>query len=443
MRSIPVLALALLAIFWIGCGPSNRGDDSPVVEDAPEVPDACEGLRCKVSNCAAKGLSETSVSGTVFAPNGTLPLFGVTVYVPNMDPGFFRDGAECSRCVNSLPGDPIASTLTDTAGRFTLTGVPSGENIPLIITVGKWRRQIKIPRVSDCSDTPLPAAQTSLPKTALEGEMPKIAIATGNSDALECLVRKLGVADSEFTNDAGPGRVHMFTSNGASRSTSGFQFAPATTLWSSVDKLKQYDLAIFSCEGSTNLGTKPQAAMDAVKAYADLGGRVFLSHYHSIWVSGESSTHAPAVWPSIATCRDNVFPSSTSGVIDQMNNPRGPAFATWMQSVQASTGLGQFTINDSRQTCTFLDNSKAERWVYLQSGSSELIQNFQFTTPNEVAKEDRCGKVVVSDMHVASGSTSSSGTPFPMGCSTGGLSPQEKALAFMFFDIASCVGPIF
>jgi len=69
-------------------------------------------------------------------------------------------------------------------------------------------------------------------------------------------------------------------------------------------------------------------------------------------------------------------------------------------------------------------------------------QNFQFTTPNEAPKEARCGKVVFSDMHVASGSTSFSGTPFPEGCSTGPMTPQEKALAFMLFDIATCVGPI-
>jgi hypothetical protein len=49
---------------------------------------------------------------------------------------------------------------------------------------------------------------------------------------------------------------------------------------------------------------------------------------------------------------------------------------------------------------------------------------------------------VFSDMHVASGSSSSSATAFPGGCSSGDLTPQEKALAFMFFDISSCVGPI-
>jgi hypothetical protein len=69
-------------------------------------------------------------------------------------------------------------------------------------------------------------------------------------------------------------------------------------------------------------------------------------------------------------------------------------------------------------------------------------QNFQFTTPNEAPIESRCGKVVFSDMHVSGDSKSSSGTPFPGQCASSELTPQEKALAFMFFDIASCIGPI-
>ena len=45
-------------------------------------------------------------------------------------------------------------------------------------------------------------------------------------------------------------------------------------------------------------------------------------------------------------------------------------------------------------------------------------------------------------MHVSADSSSSAGTPYPNGCSANPLTAQEKALAFMFFDIASCVGVI-
>jgi hypothetical protein len=47
---------------------------------------------------------------------------------------------------------------------------------------------------------------------------------------------------------------------------------------------------------------------------------------------------------------------------------------------------------------------------------------------------------VFSDMHVSSDSSSTSGTAYPGGCSSQPLTAQEKALAFIFFDISSCVG---
>jgi hypothetical protein len=439
MRSIAALALVWL---WIGCGPAHRNDGDKV--DSPPPPDACEDLRCQVKECTRQGRPETTISGTVFAPNGTLPLNGVTVYVPNIDPGFFTDGAQCARCTSLLPGDPITQTVSDPSGKFTLTNVPSGTNIPVIITIGKWRRQIKVPVVTECADTPLPAAQTSLPKRKIEGEMPKIAMVTGNCDALECLARKIGIDDSEFTNDTSDGRVHMFASNGANRTASGLAFSSAFSLWGSLDKLKQYDLAMFSCECSQRANEKTQEMMNNLKMYADLGGRVFLSHYHSVWISGEQNNpaHAPPEWPSIATCDINSTTTGT-GIIDQVSNPRGSAFASWMLSVQGSTTLGQLPITEAKQTCSSINPAKAERWVYIQNGGNQLLQNFQFTTPNEALKEERCGKVVFSDMHVASDSSSTPTMPFPSSCKDTPMSPQEKALAFMFFDIASCVGPVF
>ncbi len=425
--------LGLLAVL-VACGPAK---DRPVDADTT---DACQGFGCLVVDCAKKNMPPTTISGTVYAPNGTLALYNATVYVPSSDPGPIDQTLQCGQCTDFLPGGPVAKTTSDESGHFTLTNVPVGNDIPLIVQIGKWRRQVVLENIVACQDNPQDAEHTRLPKNSTEGDLPKIAITTGECDALECLVRRLGVSDSEFTNDAGTGRIHLYNGNGASQANNGQNLSPALNLWNDINKLKNYDIVLMSCECSQNPSNKPQTAMDALKQYADLGGRVFGSHYHNIWIGGEYGmpTHAPAVWKDIATWTDN-YPSISDDTIDQVNNPHGAAFAAWMQAVGGSTSSGDVPIDSSssRQTVMTMDPNKAERWVYWDNGVSQYPQDFQFTTPNEAPKDQRCGKVVFSDMHVSSGSTSSG--MFPSGCSTSSLTAQEKALAFMLFDIATCV----
>jgi hypothetical protein len=402
--------------------------------------DACAGRQCDVVDCAGQSRPPTSVSGTVFAPNGTLPLNGVTVYVPNSDPGPLGDGVRCDRCEDRLPGEPIVRAFSDETGHFTLKDVPAGTDVPLVITTGKWRRQIVIPTVAECTDTALPASQTSLPKNRAQGDLPRIAVTTGSADALECVVRRLGVADTEFETDGDPGRVHLYAGNGTSALADNTAMAGAGTLWNDLDHLKQYDIALFSCESAPNPTTKPQTAMNNVKMYADLGGRLVLTHSQNIWIDGEIGvpSHAPAVWPQIASFPTEVTATAGSLVIDQ-TKPRGTAFAGWMSHVMGSTTAGQFAVTNRRQTVASIDDTKARRWAFFQS-TTELPSMFQFTTPNEAAADARCGKVVFADMHAANGSTSMAGTLFPSGCSTAALTPEEKAFAFVLFDASACIG---
>ncbi len=425
------------------------GDGRCVAEDL------CENLECQQVNCATMGGGTTSISGTVYAPNGTLPLYGINVYVPNADPGALVDGARCSRCTDGLPGRPLVQTLTDEAGNFTLTNVPAGVDIPLIIQSGKWRRQITIPSVTACEDTAVGTTDTSLPATQAQGDIPRIALSTGIADALECLIRKLGIADTEITTDTQGGRVHLFANTeaegiGADRFDDGFAggsgtFPDSQTLWGDVDKLKAYDIVIFSCEGGQYPDTKSQPDMDAVKAYADFGGRMFMSHWHNVWIEGgsfEGAPQEPAEWTTIAEWNNSNTTFTGTDLIDEVNNPKGDSFATWMLNVGGSTVRDEIPIqNDSgKNTCDGIDDTKAERWVYWEDGGNEFPQNFQFTTPIEAAPADRCGKVVFSDMHVSGDSSSPSGDPgFPDACSDAPLTPQEKALAFMLFDLASCI----
>ena len=443
-----VLALVVGSLLF-GCGRNKAGGDDGLEVDASYTPDACEGLGCFIVDCASKGLPSTSISGTVYAPNGTLPLYGVNVYVPVNEPGPLPEGAQCDRCSAGPLGGAYTQTSTDEMGRFTLRDVPATTDVPVVIQVGKWRRQIKIPNIAACQDVPVDAADTRLPKNRMEGDIPKIAITTGNADALECLPRKLGVDDSEIGLPGTDQRIHLYAGNGRSSFAAGHPggtgaIPSATTFWDNVDKLKPYDITFLSCEGSQRVATKPQAALDAMKAYADLGGRVFASHWHNIWISGQFPTAGPtpAVWSSIATWTDLGNIATATDIIDEVNSPKGMAYADWMVNVGGSTTRTQIPVTQPRRTATSVDLTKAERWVYLDNGGGQLLpQIFLFTTPNEMPPANRCGKVVFSDMHVSADSISTAA--YPGGCSTNPMTPQEKALAFIFFDISSCVGPIF
>jgi hypothetical protein len=344
-----------------------------------------------------------------------------------------------------------------------------------------------IPNVAACQTLPLDAVETTFPKSRTDMtphttrvDMPKIAITTGNADALECLVRKLGIADSEFTldTDPAPGRINLFDGNGrkgfsanAAVWTGGQgTFNNATTLWGTTDKdaavakLMNYDIVMFSCEGGQNAGTKSQMAMDAVHDYAGNGGRVFASHWHNIWIGGEDGTptHGEADWEATGTFAFGASqPAEGTYITSTIDEtvPKGMSFAQWMLNVGGSdVPVGAPPVSTPTRDAVYEQNPrftlqandplKSDRRVFFTPtaatgyASQPSVQDMEFTTPQDVDPAERCGKVVFSDMHVASGSTPNAGGTFPDGCASGDLSAQEKALAFIFFDIASCVGQI-
>src|SRR4029078_4544429 len=93
-----------------------------------------------------------------------------------------------------------------------LTRVSARSDIPLVVQAGTWRREVTIPAVTDCADTPLAADFTRLPRNRAEGNLPRVAVMRGGSDALECLFTKIGVDPAEFTPGGGGGSVELYYS---------------------------------------------------------------------------------------------------------------------------------------------------------------------------------------------------------------------------------------
>jgi hypothetical protein len=423
-----------------GQGGGNGGNGGTGGGTTGTLPDGgtCTGLQCQVAACTA-GVS-TTLTGKVYDPGGNVPLYNAIVYVPNAALRQFPAGATCDACGALVSGNPVSITLTGADGAFRLENVPSGANIPLVVQIGKWRRQVNLTQVNECQVNDITDVNmTRLPRNQSEGDLPQIALASGDADAFECLLRKIGVSDSEFTVPTGTGRVHFFRENG--RRLPGTTPA-GNTLWGTAANLTKYDVVILPCEGNDNY--KSAAHVNNLVGYTNIGGRVFTTHYGYVWT--ERGWPAAAAWdPGLNDLYNSVF----TVTVDQ-SFPKGMAFAQWLTNVQASMTPGSLGIRESRHDVTAV-NAGSTRWLYgdvpAAAPKQASVQHLTYNTPFRDAgtlmdggAAPQCGRVVFSDFHVTAGAINEdAGTNFPNYCIPGALSAQEKALEFMLFDLSACV----
>ncbi len=422
-----------------GCGRALECSECPMGASCGAVtPNVCgAGGRSACGNLcnqqvACVGGGTTRVSGVVVTPapstSGIVdPIYNAVVYVPNAAVKPFAPGVACDRCGAEISGEPIVTALTGPDGRFTLENVPAGKDIPLVIQIGRWRRQVKIPEVLPCQSTQVPVELTRLPRNQSEGDIPLMAIATGKWDPLECLLRKIGIDDSEFTLPSGKGRVHLYVNSGL---TLGPDTPKGSTLTSSLPTLERYDAVLLPCD---TLDPKPRAEQKAIYDYATKGGRVFMTDWSWSWLQDGGPLQSAAPFNDYLPEKGSKF-----GVLVDQSFPKGKAMAAWLQEVKAAGAAGQVPVDDVGGGISWYRelNPPTQRWVYADPPPSSEI--FSFNTPVGAEAKDQCGRVVYSGFHIAD---HPEGPAFPKDCVPGPMTPQEKILEFMLFDVAACVQP--
>jgi len=411
------------------------------------IPSTCTGLCLKQTTCA--GAATTSISGTVYAPNGTDPIYNALVYVPNSAVQAFVDGVVTPQCDCSaeVTGSPLVSAVTGVNGQFTITNMPVGANIPLVIQNGRWRRQIVIPNVPSCVNTALTTAQTefpschtgaaSCPAGKAYGDIPLMAFATGSVDALECVMRKIGIADTEFTNPGGTGRVQFYKGSGAAGAKINNTTPSETQLIASQAAIDAYDMVLFPCQG--NEYDQTAAAQNFVINFANAGGRVFATHYSYVWLFNDAPFSATADWNVDQPA--NFASDPQTGYINQ-TFPRGLALAQWLQLIGASTTLGQMPINTLRYDFTGVV-APSLLWVNVDDPDlGNVPMHYTFDTPVGTPPAQQCGRVLFDDFHVEDAENPvTTNKIFPAECTVVTMTPQEKMLEFMLFDLGACVAP--
>ncbi len=410
----------------IACGPAGDGCGGDLTCggcDAPQtcggagvagqcgVPAACTNLCLKRVTCAA-GLS-TTVTGRAYAPNGVDPLASALVYVPN---GAVLPLPAGLTCAAPVTGAPLAAAVTAVDGTFTLQDVPAGTSIPLALQKGRWRRSFTLPTVTACADTAVADGVLRLPRNKSEGDLPRVAAVTGAADTLECVLRRVGVDDTEYTAPGGTGRIHVYpaATNGGAK-VSGT--ATDATLWASQDTVNGYDALLLGCQGTE----VARSAADLAKftAYANAGGRVLAEDMAYTWLYDNPPFSTVVGWNV-----QQAQPPSPSTVDVFQGSPDGAALASWLTLVGASATTGKIQLVSLRHNFDSI-SSNAALWLSLPAASSGAPVSFSARTPVGAAPADWCGEVLFQDFHTMSASVAA-GTVFPAECSAGGVTAQEK-----------------
>lgn len=455
------------------CGTCPTGEVCGVVTANQCGVKPCTGLCLAQDACPAQ--PHTTITGTVTAPGhdetGVFgdpdPISGALVYIPNGAAGppsygvtAFPKGVTCDTCSSIVSGAPLVSTTTAVDGTFTLLDAPCGSDIPLVIQLGRWRRQIVVPAVACCAATALTNKQTHLPRDQhgepgdLRSDIPLTAFSTGDVDTLHCVLRKMGVDDAEFTNPNGSGRIHLYTDNGARINAST---PPATVLTNNSAELDKYDVAMFECTGERDPKTaNPQSNL--IK-FANAGGRIFATHFSYVWLTNSngnpSSNTGPKPFSQTAQWSvDQAAVDFSTAVVDvsPQSDPetqaRRVSFAKWLELVGAADASGQIGVAQARHDFNSVSTepateqgTPAQLWMSSTDPDFEVPLTYSFDTPVSYNSPptERCGRVLYNDFHVSD--ATSNGMTFPAECTNGPMTAQEKTLEFMIFDLATCTGP--
>jgi hypothetical protein len=468
-------------------------------------------------------LTGTVIAGTIAAylPTGVAngdPVPNVLVYIPNrtaapyVDPFTTRasetQAQQCSTCGADVSGNPLVETNTSFDGTFTLKNVPVGTTIPVVIQLGRWRRVFTVSTAcgsNTVNAAGMPAGFLRMPRTQAEGDIPLTAISTGDVDAMECVLLKMGIDSSEFTLNTTTtpknGRVHIYQGNGAVANTALGTTPGETTLMGTTTAngtYNNYDQVILPCWGvdpTTNNSSNAKSTSELANlvTYGSNGGHFFATHYSYAWLYNNNPFSTTAAF----NVNHNTSINSMTGIVSQTAPPTTPVtnpgvFVEWLNYIKAlsnsATGTppnpADVTIANARHDVNSVVTPSVD-WIdgTDPGDNSAMLLHYTFDTP--VNQSAQCGHAIFSDFHVTNSATGAdacaktsdcpSGTCNNLGnacahnsdCGTAGtcktghcsdgtcsvtqfpsnsgaycgttMTPQEKILEYMIWDLAQCV----
>jgi hypothetical protein len=396
--------------------------------------------------------ADTTIVGTLFAPNGLDPVPNATIYVPAGDPQPYSDGIACDLC--GSPAGGIVSTVTRFDGGFTLTNAPAGP-VKVVAELGRFRRVVTM-NVTACQPNIVPKDPgvfgIRLPGKDADQDpadhVPRIAVASGDYDQIECVLDRMGISQLDLYDD-------RYT--GVLPATQGKLF----DLLNDRAKLEKYNVVVINCTsaGFDTAANLTPTVLQNLEHYVRNGGRLYATDWaydfinqvpefapYMCFVQGgvdgaSPPTTCPGTPQSLGEAHSNTSWNSAATVHDQ-------TLASWLGVFPNTIVNGEVPVQFNFVVINHVGDAMHPTTVWLDGDAMDpgaLPQQGKGVRPMTVTFDyQQCGRVHYSTYNTepAAAPADNATYRYPTCNNRTDFNPQERLLEYFIFETAQCVGPI-
>lgn len=401
-----------------------------VLDDATGGAGGCQGAP-----------NDLALQGTVWAPNGVIPVSGALVYTSAGQPDGIPQEVYCAECEELDCDDRFTTTAAD--GSFTLNTYAQGANY-LVVQKGQFMRVTPInfgtgAETLDDELTTLPGEND--PENGLF--IPLIAVGNGQYDRLEDGLGKFGLGDTlieNFEERLVPGTEPFdLWDNGQDPAADGFTSQGTfAQLISSPQNLAQYHMIFAPCSTDDYVSSLTPQNVQNIRDWVAAGGRWYVSDWANEWLI--------EVFPEYQnlSCSGG---SCDNGAYDSMADVLDDGLLEWLEAMPAPLQDINPLNDESHPTLFDLPQVQTvDNWSGIQDilpvlvddgkggqidvGHKVWLQGPGGTIggvhPLTVTGQFGCGKLQFTSYHMAEF------------FDYVGLSPQELVLLYTILEIGVC-----
>lgn len=422
-------------------GPMTTGDTtateggSGFIFDVGGVSDMGEG------GCGAPPSTNATLTGTVWAPNGEIPISNALVYTTAVEPAGIPQGVYCDECQEVSCSDFF--TFTDHDGSFQLdTQAANGHY--LVVKKGQFMRVTPIDIVE--GSTPLSSNWTTLPgeNNPASGEyIPLIAVGYGSFDRIEDALGKFGLGQTnisgfEETLVAGTEPFDIWDNGGGPAFDGYTSQGTFAQLIADPTALDDYHIIFVPCSTDDFVAQLNPANIQNIQDWVAAGGRWYVADWSNEWMEH--------VFPDYQTL-DGEPNNADGGAYDSNATVLDPDLLAWLMAlppdlkdINPLNDESHPTLNDLPAFVTTVDNWSVIEQVHPilvddgMGGQVDVGHNVWLEGPGggfpvhplTVSGVYGCGRIQFTSYHAAEF------------FDYVGLSPQELVLLYTILEIGVC-----